>query len=266
MKLVKGIHPFDLKTEYTHPIFPFGRCLNLGPGMRTGVISVDYLKFLIISPNTTDDLYVRVVFKDPINGVHLKPIGYEMRGDEIKLKTTPDSRLLKMQTSFSLFEHVKNDPQSECHDYSINRTYSDCIEEELVEKFHGWLGCHPPLISRKTGFCNKRFNLTKGEQNFMMIQKTLRSIIDDYQPITCKRPCTKFIFETKRLYEVPHSNEENGIKIVFDKTVDYTKTSFLIGVPSLLTGLGGAVAGGRTLMWCIVTVLGFISFVFKIKI
>ena len=58
---------------------------------------------------------------------------------------------------------------------------------------------------------------------------------------------------------------ENVLKIVFDNNVYLTKTSFLHGIPSLLIGLGGAISGGRTLLWFIAAALGIFKIAEKLK-
>ena len=67
---------------------------------------------------------------------------------------------------------------------------------------------------------------------------------------------------TRQFYSFTMNRTENRIKVVLDNIVDLTQTNFLIGVPSLLTGFGGAISGGRTLLWFIISILGL----FKILI
>ena len=215
--------------------------------------------------NSTERSYAQVVYKDTVNGNDLIPIGFEQKGDAIKIKTKPQHKLLKVRTKISVFEHVKDDPQYDCEDYSENNTYSDCIREEIVSKFKNLLGCHPPLISRKNGYCNKKFNMTKEDQRHQEIDKTLLSIIDGFEPSKCKQPCTYTVFESKRLHEIKWASKENRIKIVFSNSVDVTKTTFLITISSFLTGLGGAISGGRTLFWFILIVLGFVNSAWRLQ-
>ena len=91
-------------------------------------------------------------------------------------------------------------------------------------------------------------------------------IVDnDFVASTCKDPCTYFSFETSLLYTYTLDHNENIARIVFDNTVYVTKTSFLLSIPSLLTGLGGAISGGRTLLWFITSALGIFKLVEKFK-
>ena len=91
------------------------------------------------------------------------------------------------------------------------------------------------------------------------------NIINDYQSSSCKQPCTKYAFETKLLSDIHWRQNDNSVKIVFSKKVELTKTPFLIAIPSFLTGLGGAISGGWTLLWFIISTFCFINVFQKFK-
>ena len=260
--LIKIVHPVNLGVLFEQPSFPFGRCINLGPGLRARNGSVDVLAFYGNSTHTRSK--VQVFIQDPINGNNFSPIGNKMRGGRITFKPKPAGLLLKLHTEFSLFKHVKGDPQYDCEEYFENNTYTDCLEAEHLSNFHNWIGCHPPLISMKEGYCNASFNLTKEDTTYKRIYKYLSNITNAFHRSVCKRPCTHYVFHTKKLY-VQKSKLENGLMMVFSQTVEYTKTSFLIGMSRFLTGLGGAISGGKTLLWTILTVLGFLDTVGRVK-
>ena len=63
----------------------------------------------------------------------------------------------------------------------------------------------------------------------------------------------------------PRNVDENAVTIVFAKRVQLKKTSFLLSIPSLLTGVGGAISSGQTLMWMIATFLGLSALVKRCK-
>ena len=169
---------------------------------------------------------------------------FEMKGDVIKIETKPKGQLIKFK-KITVFKHVADDPNFECENYSEENNYNRCIEEEIVSKFNDLIGCHPPFISvKKEGSCNRTFNLTKQHETFKKIRNILLSIVDNFQSITCKQPCTKYVFESQLMYESIWDEYENGIKIVFSRDVELTKTSFLNSIPSFLTGIGGAISGG----------------------
>ena len=91
-------------------------------------------------------------------------------------------------------------------------------------------------------------------------------MVNDFESSSCTKPCTEYNFETKMLYAQTIDQKENMIKIVFDQTVDLTKTCFLMVIPSLLTGIGGAISFGRTLLWIIVLIIGALKIIQKIKL
>ena len=80
MELIEVISPPDIGIEFQQLTHPFGRCLNLGPGIRARNKPVEFLRVLINSGNSTDENKIRVVFKDPINGEKVKPIGLKCEG------------------------------------------------------------------------------------------------------------------------------------------------------------------------------------------
>ena len=54
--------------------------------------------------------------------------------------------------------------------------------------------------------------------------------------------------------------------IVFDKTVEIIHTKFSTNAETLLTGFGGSVSSGRTLLWILVSLLGVSQVKFLILI
>ena len=251
--LIKMMKP-QLDLTFKNPSFQNGRCVNLGPSIRNGNITWDSLVFSVLSekiPETYKN--VRVLLQDPISGGDILPIVFEMKGDSIKIETKPEKKYRRYQTKISISKHVKGDPKYDCENYSEGSTYGKCIETELVTKIHELIGCHPPLISdKREGICNETFSLSRQKDDAVgKIVKLLKSILNDFESESCKPPCTKYEFETKLLYDTQWRNNENAISILFSKKVELTKTSFLIGIPHFLTGLGGAISGGRTLLWFI---------------
>ena len=256
----------NIELSFNNPSYPFGRCINLGPGIRALNKTVEHVYFDVMKNNVSLPAKVQVLYKDPINGDVLKPMSFPMQGDSIKIETKPKSHFKKYKTKISLFEHVQGDPKFDCKHYSKEKSYGKCLEKELVAMFQNLLGCHPPfLTTRKKGVCNQKFNLTKEDKTTKNIYDILYEITNDFEPNSCKRPCRKFLFETQKLYENTRHFDINSIMVVFPKKVELIKTSFLTTVPNLLTGLGGAVSSGQTLMWLIVTLLGINTAVDRLK-
>ena len=206
-------------------------------------------------------------FHDPINGAQFIPREFEMKGSPISAKIKPQNSFRKFKTRISKFDHVEGDPNYKCKTYTEKKPYNDCIEKELMTKFHSLLGCHPPLISQnRHKICDKTFNLTLQEESVIQIGNLIENMVNAFDSSSCTKPCTEYNFETKMLYAQTMDQKENMIKIVFDQTVELTKTSFLMGIPSLLTGIGGAISFGRTLLWIIVLIIGALKIVQKIKL
>ena len=256
----------QVQLNFEKPGYPSGRCANLGPGIRNMNKTAEFTWFILES-NFAINENVEVFFQDPINGAQLLPTDFEMEGDAVEVQIKPYGNLRKFKTRISKFQHVKGDPKFDCENYDENRTYNDCIENELVTKFHELIGCHPPLISKKKEkICNKTFSLSRQDQSVLQLIDLLQNLVDDFDSNSCKKSCTRYVFETRKIYDTNSKKYNNSIKIVFDKNSVLTRTNFLLGVPSLLTGVGGAISGGRTLMWFIISSFGIIKIIQKLKI
>ena len=180
-----------------------------------------------------------------------------MKADSLNIPIKPIRLFKKFKTKISKYQHEEGDPKFDCKNYDEETTYNSCIEDELTAQFKDLIGCHPPLISDKIEkMCNNTFNLSISVDSVKKVLDLIDDIFNDFQSTVCKKPCTYFTYETKKEYSFTMNQTNNVIKLVLDKTVDLTKTSFLLGFTSLLTGLGGAISGGRTLLWFILTVCG----------
>ena len=259
MTFIKILDP-KVKLDYEYLSYPFGRCINLGPGIRSLNKTVDIIEFDVVKNNFSVGSKIQINYKDPINDGFLNPVSFEMEGYLINVETDPKSHFKKYTTKLSISDHVFGDPKFDCIAYSEENSYTRCLEEDLIKKFHNLIGCHPPIISRmKEGLCKKTFNISKEDYTTKKIYDILYEITNDYESKLCKRPCRKYSFKPQKLYESTMHTDENRVTIVFPKRVQLTKTSFLITIPNLLTGIGGAISSGQTLMWIFVTLLGFTS-------
>ena len=264
--LLKMGYP-EVEINFEKANYPHGRCVNLGPGMRNINKTEDYVRISWFSPNNYEKHEnIEVFFKDPINGAQLLPIDFEMKGDAIEAPIKPYGFLRKYKTKISKYQHIKGDSKFDCEHYDENETYNDCIENELITTFYQLIGCHPPLISeKKERMCNKTFSLPGHDESAKQVIDLLRNLVDNFDSNSCKKSCIQNFFETRKLWDIVWKEEDTMIKIAFDDTVELTKTTFLLGVPSLLTGVGGAISGGRTLMWFIISSFGIIKIIKKLK-
>ena len=85
----------------------------------------------------------------------------------------------------------------------------------------------------------------------------LQSLYTHDYKFKCKTPCQRNRYST-RLYDKSNLRSINvtSLNIVFDKTVDVVHTKFSADTETLLTGFGGSVSSGRTLLWILVSLLG----------
>ena len=189
-----------------------------------------------------------------------------MKADVIEVQAKPNRLLKKFKTKISVFKHVKGDTKYDCENYDNENSYNDCISKELKAKFIEFFGCHSPLMSDEPEkICNNTFALTIKDESVRQLNEVYSNVLGDFKSNSCKEPCTKYIFETELLYDTVSEGTENAVLIVLDKNVQLTKTTFLIGFSNILTGLGGAISGGRTLLWIIISVFGFFKIFQEMK-
>ena len=127
---------------------------------------------------------------------------------------------------------------------------ANALKQSLFQRFMNLLDAILLVSQKMEGICNQTLTwlTSKHDEEVGKLIKLFKNIIYDFPPSSCKQPCTKYVFETKFLYDTGWRWNDNTIKIVFSKKVELSNTSFLIGISSFLTGLGGAKSGGETLM------------------
>ena len=140
--------------------FPYGRCQLLKP-QQNPEISGYWLEFheTALKPFT----HLNILLIDPVNSPLVYPTNFEMKGSQIKVKIDASKKSWHpYQIKISQSRHVKDDPQYECKEYSLNDTYGECITKEWKEKFLEMLNCTPPMLDMGQ-MCNKRFDV-RGER------------------------------------------------------------------------------------------------------
>ena len=149
---------------------------------------------------------------------------------------------------------MKGDPKFDCENYSTENSYTKCVKQELVSEFHKLIGWHPPHVFwKKEGMCNQTFNVTRTDWHVKEIERILNEIVNDHVSISCRPPCHKYHFKTEFMYGGKIRFKDNLLRIVFSKDIEHTKTYFSFNIQTLLTGFGGAVSSGQTLMWIVIT-------------
>ena len=101
--------------------------------------------------------------------------------------------------------------------------------------------------------CNERFNISKAKEK--KIHLLFDNLFQHNVKFKCKKPCTTNKYTTRLLNSISQCND-TAIKLVFDRTLEVTRSTFSINGQTFLTSLGGDVSSGRTLFWILVTLLG----------
>ena len=194
-----------------------------------------------------------VYFVDKINSIKIYPDENDfVVGNPLKIEMTNRKSIYK--TKMSSLHHIEDDPLFECSEYTLNNSYNDCIQNELLGLFHDKIGCQPPLFARDyKNMCNEKFNVSVAKTR--EISGLFNKINHHNLKSKCKRPCKTNKYTTMLIYTVPHPRD-TVLAIVFDKTLDVTRSTFSINGQTFLARLGGSVSSGRTLLWLLLTLLG----------
>ena len=99
--------------------------------------------------------------------------------------------------------------------------------------------------------CNQKFIVSKNESYEFF--KLFYSVVFEMKQ-KCKVPCTQFKYTTRVQLKYPYNF--TMLNIIFDRTLDVTKSSFSTDLQAFLTKLGGSVSMGRTVLWILVSLLG----------
>ena len=189
---------------------------------------------------------------DRANSAKLYPDELEMLGSQIRIR--PEAELSTYKTKISRSQHVQGDPQLDCSVYTLENSYNDCIQNEIHKLFaNSPIGCQPPLYTQDLNrMCNQKFNFSSSKDS-EIVKLLLQLTFQDWKS-ECSIPCTRSKYTTRYLSKSPYNR--TGLNILFDRTVDVTKSTFSINEQSLLTRLGGSISMGRTVLWILVTLLG----------
>ena len=191
---------------------------------------------------------------DKTNSFRLYPDDKEMIGDPVTIHQIADNRrFFSYKTHISRSQNIEGDPSLQCTDYSTSGSYYDCIQSELKQTFNKTIGClHPPVFPEPSMMCNRKFNFSdKGDETKLML---LSLYSHDYK-FNCKTPCQTNKYFTNLLNH-ERKRDWTGLGIIFDNNVEVVHTKFSTDAETLLTGFGGAVSSGRTLLWVLVSLLG----------
>ena len=238
--------------------WPFGRCFSVRlpsfQGNMGSVVNQLVLHFNDSVFNRYADTQVKLYFMDQTSSIKVYPDENDMAGDPLAVRYHSGQKYIpKYKIKISRSQHIQGDPLMACDEYTPEKSYNECIKNELLGSFENILGCHPPLLDEEPEkMCNGRFNLST--ENEEKIKKTLLDLNNHDPSFKCKRPCTTNLYTSRLMSNIPSS--ETGIKLVFDRTISVTRSAISINGQTFLTRLGGSVSSGRTLLWILVTLLG----------
>ena len=239
-------------------VYPHGRCLSFSPSdpMKNthtvqNVFSVGLNQSLLLNLNVST---IRVFLMDKTSSVRLHPDNTEMIGDPINLDLA-SPKVFGYKTHIFRSQNIEGDPSLDCTVYTPDNSYYDCVQNELKQFFNTTIGCLPPPLFQDTNtMCNRKFNSSRKGDEVMSLLRSLYS--HDYK-FKCKAPCQTNKYITG-VYDKSNlrSKKVLSLTITFDKTVKVVHTKFSTDTETLLTGFGGSVSSGRTLLWILVSLLG----------
>ena len=102
---------------------------------------------------------------DKSSSILLYPNEMEMTGEMPLMRLwydPPEERIYKVKILKT--QHVQGDPLYDCAVYTIDNSYNDCIQNEVLEFFDKEIGCQPPLLAKDTNLlCNGKFNFSSSK-------------------------------------------------------------------------------------------------------
>ena len=199
---------------------PYGRCLSIRPPEFEGNLNTLKVFFNSSYIKNLGSLSEKLVlyFMDSINSPEIYPDTFAMKGDPIQMRLDLQTLVhISYETKITRSHHIPGDPLLDCTEYAEDKTYNDCILNELHGFFEEKIGCHPPLLAKEsTMMCNRKFNLSREEDE--EVKKKFRQIYFHSLPSECKSPCTRNIFTSKMTHRIPDS--DSAIFITFHPSIE----------------------------------------------
>ena len=124
--------------------WPFGRCFSISPPSFPGNMSIGW-NTLILHLNETalKDVHIRLYFMDRTSSLQVYPDENDMAGDPLDVPIHSDHKYIhRYKIKISRSQHIQGDPLMECGEYTQDKSYNDCIQNELFMSFENILGCH----------------------------------------------------------------------------------------------------------------------------
>ena len=180
----------------------------------------------------------------------------KMLGDKVK----PNSKGISIfKIKLMEKEHVEDDPKYPCKNYRVRGEYGRCLEKEILRQNFKLLNCTPPWMTKNEDlWCKGQIDFPS-RSSFDNYYNFLEDITNsESNPGNCLVPCKEKKYQVK-LIGVEERMETKGIVIYFEKTVDVTRTEFIIGFITIMSEIGGFIGISKNLLWVIILVLSTIG-------
>ena len=150
--------------------YPYGRCLVLSP--PTENISKIQLGALYLELHTSglglreEKSKVKIFFMEKSSSLLLYPNEMEMNGVKPHVRFGSDNNyeIIAYRVKISRAFHVWGNPLYDCAFYTIDNSYNDCVQNEVLEFFDNEIDCQPPLLAKEPSLmCNRKFNVTSSK-------------------------------------------------------------------------------------------------------
>ena len=202
----------ELKPEmmFRELAYPFGRCLIVSPPNETSTRSIHpnilYLSLGLLKKGTR----LKIFFMEKSSSLQLYPNEMEMTGEKLDLKLWRDPpEKVTYKVKISQNQHVQGDPLFNCAVYTIDDSYNDCVQNELLEFFDKEIGCQPPLLDREPSLmCNRKFNVSSTKAH--KINKYFMQLYIHNVKFKCRTPCSSNKFTTQLVHTT-----KSGKKITY---------------------------------------------------
>ena len=174
--------------------WPYGRCFSISPTFTQekestkSKINTLFLELNKAAFKSYDDLNIKMYFMERTNFLDIHPDQSNMAGDSL---TVLMNRIRTFKTKISRSKHAQGDPLFKCTEYTSERSFNKCTNEELVGRYLETLGCIPPLLGDVISMdpkivCNRQLNISKDKT--MEMDNLFRNIFNHNLKFTCERP------------------------------------------------------------------------------
>ena len=115
---------------------------------------------------------------------------------------------------------------------------ANALKQSLFQRFMNWLDAILLVSQKMEGICNQTLTWlnSKHDEEVGKLIELFKNIIYDFPPSSCKQPCTKYVFETKFLYDTGWRWNDNTIKIVFQRRLSFQTLLFWLEIQVFLLG------------------------------